>query len=484
MTDRQNTFNVLDKFKSVFKVSNSIFKNRALLTDAYIPDMIIARDSQIGEIASNLQPIIDNEPSAPINMFLTGENGSGKTSTTAYVVNLLNAGIEALGQDISVDYIKINCAIRTTDTEVCRELFNFFGITDNPVGISTSFAMQKVWDRINERAKQTVNYAVLFFFDEVDKLNSNYKKSKENEIVQLDILYQISRAIECGLIKSTNCNIGLITASNKPHFLANVENSITTSAGFSTLTFPNYTEQDLFLILMDRINAFQPGAITETLIRYIAKDIADRYRGDARRALDTLLIAGKYALDAGTSYITLDHIHAAEVKISLLANDKLLADFSRHDVLLLLSIDILSKQTDTNGKPINPNTGLIYNIYVWLCKLLGDKFTTLETNSKTLIKMADNGILFSERGNRGNTRIYTLTDDMRKVLQIKYTMTLQELVDKKYIDELCESYRVKPTATLRELLVKTECDLDLLIQEKIKTKKKVNKQQSGFSRYE
>jgi cell division control protein 6 len=406
------------------------------LTDSYIPDDIIARDRQINEISSNLQPIIDL--SSPINMFITGENGVGKTITVNYVLKMLIAGIKAIGQDINIDFIKINCGIRNNDTEICKEILSYYNLDFNPKGYSISSTMQKIWDHINEKARQSNFYTVIFFFDEVDKLNVNKKRSINSEDAQLDLLYQITRAVEYGLIKVSNCKLGVITASNKPHFLETVERSITTAAGFYNLTFPNYKENDLFLILMDRIDAFQPNVISEELIRDIAKDVAERYRGDARRALDTLLYSGKFAFDEGDTVIRLRHVHAAEEKITLLANEKLLSDYSKHDKFLFIALDLCHQYTS------DPNTGLIYAVYVWICNVFHEKPTTEGHISRTLSLLVDNGILNKTRGFRGNTRVFSLTESVKNSLHVMYTTDMKTEIDKNIIDlELLISDRKK-----------------------------------------
>jgi cell division control protein 6 len=424
MQSEQNV--LINKFSEVFKVVNPIFKDRTVLSEKYIPLEIVGRDKQIKEIAKNLQPII--ESSSPVNMFITGENGTGKTITVSYVWKMLRTGIESIGRNVTVDFIKINCGIRNNDTEVCKELLSFYDISFNPRGNSISSTMQLVWDAINEKAKDLDFYAVLFFFDEVEKLNLKSQRAANANKAQLDLLYQLTRAVETGLIRMSNCVIGIITATNKPHFLENVERSITSAAGFYNLVFPNYKENDLLEILNGRLHAFKPGIITDDLVNYVAKDVADRYRGDARRALDTLLYAGNFALEDGSSIITMDHIKAAGEKITLLENEKLFADNSKHDNYLFISL-VLSHKYSTE-----PNTGLAYSVYVWICNVLDEPPVSYGHFSRTLSLLADKGILESTRGYRGNTRVYTLSDNVKQLLHVMYTEEIKSKIETNIID--------------------------------------------------
>jgi Cdc6-like AAA superfamily ATPase len=118
----------------------------------------------------------------------------------------------------------------------------------------------------------------------------------------------------------------------------------------------------------------------------------------------------------------------AEEKITLLANEKMLAEHSRHDKYLFIALDLCQKYTS------DPNSGLIYDVYLWLCDILKEKATTYVHVSRTLSLLADNGILNRKRGFRGNTRIYSLTPNVQNSLHIIYTPEIQKKIDAKIID--------------------------------------------------
>jgi len=422
----------------VFKLKNNIFKNRNLLTDSYIPPDIIGRDIQIADMGSNLQPILDNPISDPINMFIHGENGTGKTICTNYVVQMLNEGITALGLDITIDLIKLNCAVEKTDTDILSAMLSQFGIKGSPLGYSSTAVMQWIWDTINEKAKTVDSYAVLFFFDEIDKLNANRKKFLKSDKAQLDLVYQIIRAIEYGLLHQPNCKIGIIAASNKPQFLDSIERSINSSVAFYRVKFPNYNENELYSILMDRIEAFQPEAMLPDLIRYVARDVAERYRGDARRAMKTLSYAGKFALDDGSNAIYLKHIIAAEQKITHEINEEALSDYSKHDKFLFVAIDIAHRYTS------EPNTGLIIALYESICKIVGETPVSDRQVTRNLSSLADDGVIDFRKGNKGNTRIFSLSTSVQQSMGVLYTEDLKNGIEKSIIDiEIIIGHKVK-----------------------------------------
>ena len=419
-------------------MKNPIFKNRNLLTDSYIPLDIIGRDKQIADMGSNLQPILDNPISDPINMFIHGENGTGKTISTNYVIKMLNEGITALGLDITVDLIKLNCAVEKTDTDVLSAIMSQFVIKGSPLGYSSTAVMQWIWDAVNDKAKTVNSYAVLFFFDEIDKLNASRKKFLKSDKAQLDLVYQIIRAIEYGLLHEPNCKIGIIAASNKPQFLDSIERSINSSVAFYRVKFPNYNENELYSILMDRIEAFQPEAMSPDLIRYVAKDVAERYRGDARRAMKTLSYAGKFALDDGSKAINLKHIVAAEQKITKEINEEALSDYSKHDKLLFVAIDIAHRYTS------EPNTGLIIALYESICKIVGETPVSDRQVTRNLSSLADDGVIDFRKGNKGNTRIFSLSPSVQQSMSVLYTEDLKNGIERSIIDiEIVIGHKVK-----------------------------------------
>ncbi len=79
-----------------------------------------------------------------------------------------------------------------------------------------------------------------------------------------------------------------------------------------------------------RREAFLDDAVTDEIFRYCAKKIADKYHGDARRAIDTIYEAGKIALFENSICVTKDHIDAAENAVNTRATTEMLQKISAH----------------------------------------------------------------------------------------------------------------------------------------------------------
>ena len=118
---------ILDDYSLLFDDQSPIFNVDDKLSKSYIPDRIIARDKEILEIATNLKPII--RYSSPINMFIWGGSGVGKTITINHVLKILSIGSKLKNKNVVIDFVKINCSISKTDTAVCLQILLLFLIT-------------------------------------------------------------------------------------------------------------------------------------------------------------------------------------------------------------------------------------------------------------------------------------------------------------------------------------------------------------------
>jgi cell division control protein 6 len=424
---------ILDDYSLLFENQSPIFNIDDKLSKSYIPDRIIARDKEILEIAANLKPILRH--SSPINMFIWGGSGVGKTITINHVLKTLSIGSKLNNKNIVIDFIKINCSISKTDTAVCLQILSYFSSVYKPSvkkghlirGQSIDYYLNQIWDLIRERASKCETYAFILFFDEIDKYNDNKKRLKD-EKAQITLLYDFTRAHENRRIDANNCYIGIIAASNKMEFLTTLETSVTSSAGFDYMQFPDYNEDNLFLILMDRIDAFKPGVISEELIKYVSKDVAERYNGDARKALDILKIAGKIAEDNHQNTISLENIIEADKHIGVLATGEMIRNFSDHDKFLLLAIYLCEKYSVTS------TTGLVYKIYSEICRILKAKATSLGHNSRRITELYEKQILDLEKGNKGNTRIVKLRTTITNNIDDIYTPELKILIENQISD--------------------------------------------------
>jgi cell division control protein 6 len=430
---------IKDEFSVLFEASSEIFGKGNKLSKSYVPPRIIARDTQILDIAANLKPILSNRN--PFNMFIWGGKGVGKTITINHVLETLSEGSIKRNKNITIDFFNINCNITPTDTAVCLQILSRYSskykmpVTKNlPTrGQSIDFYMTKIWEYINERASQCDIHAFIIFFDEIDKWNVSKKRSSggNEENSQISLLYDFTRAIENKRIDADlrdKCFIAIIAASNKMDFLTTLEGSIRSAAGFEYLQFPDYNTNDLYQILSDRKDAFLPGVLDDDLIYYVAEFVVENYNGDARKALDILNLAGKYAERNKQSTITLENIQEADTKLAVSATTEMLLTFSKHDMYLLIAIYMLNKYD------VDATTGLVYKIFKKICETVKTNVTSLGHNSRRLGELEDKQLILSDPGKRGNTRIFRVSNTVIENIDYIYPPDLRIRIQNKISD--------------------------------------------------
>ena len=184
-----------------------------------------------------------------------------------------------------------------------------------------------------------------------------------------------------------------------------------------------------------RREAFLDDAVTDELFRYCAKKIADKYHGDARRAIDTIYEAGKIALFENVTCITIDHINTAENAINTRATTEMLQKISAHDRYLILSIHLASMALMNVKGKLPPHSGIVNQVYKKMCELIGDSPNCDTHVSHRLGELGEKQLIhkYEIRGH-GNTRFFSVTDDIIDVMDILYTPFIKEAVTKNYAD--------------------------------------------------
>ena len=231
-------------------------------------------------------------------------------------------------------------------------------------------------------------------------------------------------------IKSSNSTIGIITASNKKDFLHSLDDKVQSSAGFVYLQFPDYTEQELYEILIDRIKAFQIGSITNDEIRYCAKRVAEGFHGDTRRAINTIHVAGKIALDHHCKRITTRHIDSAEQEITNTATMEMMTKFSKHDQYLITSIYLCNRIFKVERLDLSPNTGTVLSVYQEICKILNESPTSEGHISRRISDLDDKQLIHARKvKGSGNTRFITLASDTELAIDLIYRDPLKSQIE-------------------------------------------------------
>ncbi len=377
----------LETFFDQYVKKKSLFVNRKVLTDSYIPETILHREEQIKQLTAILAPALRLEK--PSNVFLYGKTGTGKTLTAKYVSIHLERAAQKYNVPVKILYV--NCKMKkVSDTEyrVIANLIHELGGKVPSTGLPLDILYRKFFELLDKKEQ-----VVIIILDEIDHL---VKKAGD------EVLYNLTR-INSELQKAQVSFVGI---SNSLTFLDDIDPRIKSSLDAEEILFPPYNAQQLKDILYQRAKlAFREGVIEEGVIEKIAA-IAAREHGDARKALELLRLAGEIAEREGAEKITLEHVDKALEKLETDTLTELIRSLPKQAQLVLFAILRLVK--DPSEKTY---TGKVYEEYTKVCKEIGLPPLTQRRVSDIIAELDMLGIINAKvisRGRYGRTREITI----------------------------------------------------------------------------
>ncbi|MFC7018542.1 MULTISPECIES: Cdc6/Cdc18 family protein [Haloarcula] len=266
---------------SRFKTESTIFSSEEAFRDEYREDLFVERDEIVDNYIRLLQPILRNR--SPPNIFVSGERGTGKTSTTKYVLDLLEK--ELAGADRTLSTVSVTSSQGSKSYQmlikVVNELRAKYGDEDEEQLPKTGNSYDKVKSELdNQLARLTgVLYVVI---DEAD------------DICEPDKFFNdLSRIHErAGL---SNLDIGIIGIANDGHVLDELKPATRSTLQFKELVFASFTTSELREILRKHGEiGFCDGVLSKKIIELSAAKCS-RMGGDVRDGLELLSHAGDIA---------------------------------------------------------------------------------------------------------------------------------------------------------------------------------------------
>lgn len=369
--------NLDDVFNSYLN-KKTIFKNKDILSDKYVPDTIPHREEEINQIARILAPSLRGERLS--NIFIYGKTGTGKSVCVKYVANELEK------KAASVKIIYINCKMkRISDTEyrMLAEITRRLGIEVPATGLPTDEVYKMFFDAIDAQNKN-----VILILDEIDTL---VKKIGD------DILYNLTRMNQ----ELKNTKLSIIGISNNLSFTEALDPRVKSSLSEEEIIFTPYNAVQLQNILVQRAKlAFNENIDPGVIAKCAA--LAAQEHGDARKALDLLRVAGELAERSSAANITPEYIDQAENKLDLDRTATVVrAQPKQSKAVLSAIISLIEKGQE------NIQTGDIFSVYENICRSQGLKTLTQRRVSDLIGELDMLGIINSKvisKGRYGRTR--------------------------------------------------------------------------------
>ena len=237
------------------------------LSREYLPEKVIGREEQRRKLEMCLSPM--KESQAPLNAWLHGPTGSGKTVLARTVAR-------DMCQNSTARFaFYVNCWKRGSLYQVVQaiaESLKVLGADAQDTNVKLERIRQVVKDR-----------PVVVILDDIDRV----APSERERII-------------CGLLNLAK--VGVVCIANRSETLVSLEERTRSRLSPAVIPFQSYSRQELEEILLDRAKeALALGAWSEGVLR----DLAQSARGDARAALEALRQAAVASESSGKNRIAL-----------------------------------------------------------------------------------------------------------------------------------------------------------------------------------
>lgn len=361
-----------------FDRADTIFRNEDVLREDWRPDAIIGRDDEMTKYHDALQPVIRG--AQPLNIFLYGKTGVGKTVATELILDQLQddaADYDDL--DVTVEYLRCNSL--NSSYQVVAHLINSLkpdGEEIATTGYDQQTLFNILWDELDR-----IGGTVLIVLDEIDNIGTDD-----------DILYELPRARANGYV--TAAKPGVIGISNDFKFRDRLSPKVKDSLCDEEIEFPPYGADQLIEILEDRAGqAFQDDALDDGVVPLCA-GIAARDSGSARQALRLLYQAGTVAANQDAPQVTEAHVREAEDQLQREEIADKIRDLTTHAHLILAAV---VKHHVQGGTPLR--TREIYPAYQELAHEAGIDPLVLRRMRDHLSELALYSVLDRRKRNDG-----------------------------------------------------------------------------------
>ena len=340
-----------------------IIANFDILSEDYIPENIPGREPQIKELRFCLDPV--SKRKKPMNVWLYGPPGAGKTATSRYLLRQLTQAYKIYG-------VYVNCWKRGSLYSVVEKVITDLRIlgAEKP---DASFKME----RLQRHLKDTPLVLVL---DEIDQPPPKERNS---------ILYNL-----CGLE-----DVALICICNSRSFLYDLDERIKSRLNVTQIEFWPYSVSDLAYILSLRA---ETALVPRTWDKALLESISTMAEGDARIAIQTLKNAAYYAEKSNRSKILPEHVEKGWKDARLIKKTYLLNKLTT-DHRILFEIIKSSKEILSNK---------LLEEYLSEAQKRKLRPIALRTYSEYVNKLRDLGLIKAERARvRGKVRVFRITEN-------------------------------------------------------------------------
>ncbi|NHI92943.1 MAG: hypothetical protein EAX96_10615 [Candidatus Lokiarchaeota archaeon] len=381
MNEDTNTF-----FTNIF--TNSIFKDERIFFRDYIPKNIVCRDDVITKLSLAFKIFLSQ--AHPINIWISGKPGVGKTTISKYFILNLEKIIQKKTQ-IKILSFYYNCFMfRKVNSIIYNLLSEKFNQSCR--GFETEYLISNL---IGILRKKKLN--LILILDEVHILND-------------DLL----RILEIGEMYEDKNLISVIFISREEH--DREINKLLGGRINNFLKIPPYTKNQLSQIINQRSDLGFREPLAPSIIDLIS-EIAEK-DGNARHAIEILYQAGKICDLEGQNRVTIETVRKAKQQVYPQMEDNIFESLDLHELLALLSIVRRLKHEEEPIVPVRK----AYSQYQIICEEYKEKYFAISTYRNKIEHLVKLGFLdkLKLKSKSSNDRIgYSIIESSTNELENK-----------------------------------------------------------------
>lgn len=367
----------------------SLFKSKEKLYPEYLPPYLPHRENELRSLANIFKSMLLNPGSVSHRALIIGGIGTGKTVTARVFGKEFTQLAKKRG--LNICYIHINCHRDRTLFEVVSELTRQLGFPVPQRGLSSREMLNYVLELMDSN-----DLYVVITLDEFDYFIS---------VAGSDAVYFLVRVYDEFPERVKRLNFIFISKSLTA--LSSLDPTTESYLMKNLIMFSPYKSYELFDILKSRAEeAILEDAVSDEVLKYITDTIGvDKGGpGNARAALEILLIACEIAEKEGSMRVTLEHVRRAcsIVEPGAIVLNDVLPYLSIHELLVLKSIVLALARSGESYVSM----GVVEETYRKLCEECGveaRKHTKLYEHVINLRKLGIVMTSTSLKGRRGRS---------------------------------------------------------------------------------
>ncbi|WP_082838045.1 AAA family ATPase [Haladaptatus sp. R4] len=397
-----------------FGETETIFQDMDRLnpnTQTYKPESLPERESELNQLHSALRPATMG--STPLNVFVYGPTGQGKTVGISLKTNQLQQ--YANGKDMDLTVVTVRCKGMDKSYHVMTHLVK--NIREKRLGpgeeLPSGYQQKTLLSMIISEL-EAISGTVIVVLDEIDAIGQDDY-----------ILYELPRAEPKGV------RLSIIGITNDLQFRDNLDADVRSSLGEDEIEFAPYNADQLNNILSRRAagalrktevqdikNPFESldSQILDSDVVPLASAYAAQESGDAREAIKLMFRACRFADDNGEPVVREEHVRQAHEYLERAAVERGIKSLPTQRATALLTV----VQAEISGNT-PAETNYLYSVYNKFC-IKSDINNLSERRFRDKLNdLVDASILARKRKGRGRglgmTNLYTLEVQVETVLE-------------------------------------------------------------------